>query len=110
MGLKLLPDQLARLDAWRDDNGQPTRSEAIRRLMDVALAAEPQPGAEVNETDFTIGDRVRSDVYGLGKVVSLDAPRPRSGMTGPSVAVAWDRAEWGIISMSPEGLKRAGGA
>lgn len=110
MGLKLLPDQLARLDAWRDDNGQPTRSEAIRRLMNVALATEPQPGVEVDDTGFTIGDRVRSDVYGLGKVVSLDAPRPLSGIAGPSVAVAWDRAEWGIIGMNPKALERVGGA
>lgn len=37
--VKLRPEQLARLDAWIADQPepQPTRPEAVRRLMDAAL-------------------------------------------------------------------------
>ena len=105
IGLKVAPDLLAGLDAWREHNGQPMRPEAIRRLMKVALAAATRPAVHVDGPSFAIGDRVRSKPYGLGKVVSLKSPRSQSGAQGATIAVAWDRREWGITHMVPSALE-----
>ena len=38
IGVRLQPDQLAKVDAWRESqNDTPTRPEAIRRLVEKAL-------------------------------------------------------------------------
>jgi hypothetical protein len=40
IGVRLLPDPLAAVDAWREaQDDKPTRPEAIRRLVDLALKA-----------------------------------------------------------------------
>jgi hypothetical protein len=40
--VRFQPDDLAALDDWRDNqHGQPTRPEAIRRLVDITLKAKP---------------------------------------------------------------------
>jgi hypothetical protein len=40
IGLRLYPDLEARLDAWiAKQNDQPSRPEAIRRLMEIGLSA-----------------------------------------------------------------------
>jgi len=33
VGVRLQPDQLAKLDAWRAANGSPTRPEAVRAIL-----------------------------------------------------------------------------
>lgn len=44
MHLRILPDEIARIDAWsRRQDHVPSRPEAIRRLLEQALR-EPQPG------------------------------------------------------------------
>ena len=50
VGVRLKPDQLARLDAWRTSQGETLgRPEAMRRLLERALRASmappPRPGA-----------------------------------------------------------------
>jgi metal-responsive CopG/Arc/MetJ family transcriptional regulator len=41
VGVRLQPEPLARLDAWRrEQDDLPNRSEAIRRLVDKALGRE----------------------------------------------------------------------
>jgi len=35
--LTLLPEQLAKLDAWRAANGEPARGAAVRELLDWAF-------------------------------------------------------------------------
>lgn len=43
IGLRLQREVLARLDAWiKDENDRPTRPEAIRRLVEQALDAQPK--------------------------------------------------------------------
>lgn len=38
IGVRLQPDALAKVDAWRQaQNDKPTRPEAIRRLVEVAI-------------------------------------------------------------------------
>jgi hypothetical protein len=38
VGVRLQPDQLAKVDAWREgQDDKPTRPEAIRRLVEKAL-------------------------------------------------------------------------
>lgn len=38
IGVRLQPDQLGKVDAWREaQNDKPTRPEAIRRLVERAL-------------------------------------------------------------------------
>jgi hypothetical protein len=40
-----LPEELTvRVDAWAEKNAAPSRSEAIRRLVELALARETLPG------------------------------------------------------------------
>ena len=42
--VRLQPDALDRIDAWRaDQEGTPTRPEAIRRLVEIGLAAGNMP-------------------------------------------------------------------
>lgn len=42
--VRLSPDLMARIDAWRrQQTDLPTRPEAIRRLVESALAAPPKP-------------------------------------------------------------------
>lgn len=39
VGLRLKPDIIARVDAWAEAQGdEPTRAEAIRRLIDLGLS------------------------------------------------------------------------
>ncbi len=33
VGVRLQPDQLAKLDAWRAAHGNPTRPEAVRMIL-----------------------------------------------------------------------------
>jgi hypothetical protein len=42
--LRLLPQQMANVDKWISDQAdQPSRPEAIRRLIDLGLSAHPKP-------------------------------------------------------------------
>jgi hypothetical protein len=43
VGVRLQPDDLAAVDAWRDEQDDaPTRPEAIRRLVEIGLKARKQ--------------------------------------------------------------------
>lgn len=43
VGVRLQPDDLAAVDAWRDQQDDaPTRPEAIRRLVEIGLEARKQ--------------------------------------------------------------------
>lgn len=43
VGVRLQPDQLAALDHWISEQGdpKPTRPEAVRRLLDATIGARP---------------------------------------------------------------------
>lgn len=96
VGVKMLPNQAARLDAWiASQPDKPRRAEAIRRLVDVALGVAPGNVAGPSQTSpptspipaptpmpasappqmpiFRRGDHVRGRVYGTGRV--LEQPR-----------------------------------
>jgi Uncharacterized conserved protein len=50
--LRLTADTVARLDEWRlMQDGQPTRSEAVRRLLDDKLEEHARGGFRLNNTD-----------------------------------------------------------
>lgn len=46
VGVRLQPDQLAKLDAWiaHQPNPQPSRPEAIRRILEARLVHEEERG------------------------------------------------------------------
>ncbi|MEO7680760.1 MAG: hypothetical protein ABIS14_08725 [Sphingomonas sp.] len=116
VGVKTLPEQLARVDAWiAAQPDRPNRPEAFRRLIDLALAAEPAPLPGMSSAPrLALGDRVRSDTFGLGRIVSPPRAMVRADPTGPTgvvdagwrVQVAWDAAEWGTIDVSENALER----
>lgn len=112
IGVKLNPDLLAQLDAWvRQQSDSPKRPEAVRRLIAIAtLADESRKPTEASS--LQIGDRVRSAVYGDGRVVSLPRVSNISAQNNPgiqndirwSAEVAWDRAEWEITMVETEAV------
>ncbi|MEO9131726.1 MAG: hypothetical protein ABI240_11010 [Sphingomonas sp.] len=114
--MKTLPEQLARVDAWiAAQPDTPNRSEAFRRLIDLALAEEPAPPLGTSPSPrFAQGDHVRSDTFGLGRIVSPPRAMVRADPSAPTgitdagwrVQVAWDAAEWGTIDVSENALER----
>ena len=63
-GIQVLmpPNELRALDNWRRQQPDlPSRSEAVRRLVDKALAAAGQSGKEALGTGYIKGDQLTSE-------------------------------------------------
>jgi len=57
--VRLLPEQAARLDAWRKNSpDRPGRPEAIRRLIDSGLTSDKQKAEEASVLAARAADRV----------------------------------------------------
>lgn len=55
IGVRMQPDALAQLDAWIvAHDPQPTRPEAIRRLIGVGLQAQPAPAKLARKVDLVV--------------------------------------------------------
>ncbi len=55
VGVRILPDLLAQLDAWIADRSdpKPSRPEAIRRLVELGLMVKPRSRRSIKVEDLT---------------------------------------------------------
>ena len=108
--------EIAAVDSWRDGQGdQPSRPEAIRRLVEAGLAAPRSACSVPEESPFKIGDRVMHAIFGLGSVsgqpVGIVAPDPNSptGVRdgGWRVPVTWDDTRTSADGVMHQALSHA---
>ena len=60
--MRLDEDILARVDGWREQEGVPSRAEAMRRLLEIGLARVPNDAVEFSDGEKLLAMMMR-DVY-----------------------------------------------
>lgn len=113
IGVKVAPDLLDKVDTWRASQPDaPARPEAVRRLLNAALADSLDETPPADPT-FRDRDRVRSRIYGIGTIIGSVVDRASSPMftgAGSSAVLAatvrWDDATWGVSEVAVESLER----
>ena len=82
VGARLPPALIAQLDAWAS-RGSIGRSEAMRRLLERALASESQLGTAEGQKASTLADRAAERLVDKSLPVEEQQRRKRALIKGP---------------------------
>lgn len=102
VGVRLQPEQLARIDAWRAVQPAPmTRPEAMRALMDLALSAPASAASLLELSDLIFVDGLNRPAAPETLSDDLDAPLPPPEEPWPE-----DLRDSFIMAVEPEAISR----